>query len=63
MALRFIPCMNPFHWTKDELAAEWRYRREERIGILCGSATPTPEQEALARAEADEAVRRLREEQ
>jgi len=55
--------MNPFHWTKDELAAEWRYRREERIGILCGSATPTPEQEALARAEADEAVRRLREEQ
>ena len=52
--------MNPFHWTKDELAAEWRVIYETRLGILCGSATPTPEQEALARAEADDAVRRLR---
>jgi len=47
-------------WTRDELVAEWTYRYEERISILCGSAPPTPEQEALARAEADEAVRRLR---
>jgi len=46
--------------TEDQLAAEHAYRMTERLGILCGSATPTPEQEALARAEADEAVRRLR---
>jgi len=50
-------------WTKDELAAEWRVIYETRLGILCGTATPTPEQEALARAESDDAVRRLREEQ
>jgi len=49
-------------WTEDELAVEWKYRYGERLAILCGYYTPTPEQEALARAEADEAVRRLREE-
>jgi len=48
-------------WTETELAAEWRYRFTERIALLVGTAPPTPEQEALARAEADDAVRRLRE--
>ena len=50
-------------WTEAELSAEYAYRMTERLGHLCGSAPPTPEQEALARAEADDAVRRLREEQ
>jgi hypothetical protein len=51
-------------WTEDQLVYEWRVIYETRIGILTdGRGNETPEQEALARAEADEAVRRLREEQ
>ena len=49
-------------WTEVELAAEWRVIFETRIGILTdGRGNETPEQEALARVEADDAVRRLRE--
>ena len=49
-------------WTKDDLAVEWRYHFEERCGILTdGRRAPTPDEEALARKEADEHVKRLRE--
>lgn len=40
--------------TQDEINQEMRYRREERLGILCGADTPTPEQIALADKEARE---------
>lgn len=36
---------------------EHRYRLTERLGILCGSATPTPEQERMAKQEADQWVK------
>lgn len=39
--------------TPTELLTEHEYRFQERLGILCGSATPTPEQIAIARSEAD----------
>jgi len=42
---KFIP--------EPEEFAEWQYRYHERLGILCGTAIPTLEQEAIARAEAD----------
>lgn len=48
--------------TTDELAAEWRYRYEERLGILCGGEKPTLEQEKIAHREADDAVERLKNE-
>jgi len=51
--------MNP--WTDAELAYEWQVRFTERLGILCGTDTPTPEQELIARTEADAAVRELKE--
>ena len=35
---------------------EWHYRYTERLGILCGSSEPTPEQIEIAKREADEAV-------
>jgi len=47
--------------TYTELQAEWEYRRQERLGLLCGTDTPTPEQELVARTEADAAVRVLKE--
>jgi len=53
--------MNP--WTEAELAYEWRVTYETRLGILCGIATPTPEQEQIARTEADAAVKELKEQQ
>jgi hypothetical protein len=45
--------------TADELKAEWLYRYEERLALLCGEATPSPELMALARIEADRAIRVL----
>lgn len=36
-----------------ERQREWEYLVTERLGILCGADTPTPEQIALARSEAD----------
>lgn len=40
---------------------EWQYRYDERIGILCGTNQPTPQQVDLAKREADEAIRKLNE--
>lgn len=37
-----------------DLQREREYRRIERLGILCGAAVPTPEQDRIAREEADE---------
>lgn len=37
--------------------AEWDYVYTERLGHLCGKDKPTPDQEALAKADADAAVR------
>jgi hypothetical protein len=53
--------MLPF--TKSELEAEHRYRVQERLGILCGSAEPTPEQLAIATMEADEWLFQARQQQ
>lgn len=40
-----------------EQQAEWDYRYQERLGILCADQEPTAEQKAIAKAEADEWVR------
>lgn len=40
-----------------KLREEWKYRYEERLGILCGSAEPTPEQILIAKEEADADLR------
>lgn len=40
--------------TPAEIRIEREYRTQERLGLLCGSATPTPEQMAIAVREADE---------
>ena len=42
--------------TPEESQTEWRYRVEERLGILAGAGEPTPEQRALAVREANEAL-------
>lgn len=39
--------------TAFELQQEWRYRYEERLGILCGASEPDTIQIAIAKAEAD----------
>lgn len=39
--------------TQSEILTEALYRYKERLGILCGADTPTPEQEEIARREAD----------
>lgn len=41
-------------WTKQQLRDEYEHRINERLGILCGSSEPTPEQREIARREADE---------
>jgi hypothetical protein len=46
--------------TAQELADEYRYRVDERLGILCGSATPTKEQMQIAHREAMEAIKKLK---
>jgi len=46
--------------TESEITAEWKYRYEERLGILCGAETPTEEQESIARREADGAIEKLK---
>lgn len=45
----------------DELQYEWSVVYETRLGLLCGSDTPTPEQEAMAKAESDKAIEELKE--
>jgi len=46
--------------TPTEQQAEWHYRYQERLSLLCGTADPTPEEKALAWAEADKAIKELR---
>jgi NOL1/NOP2/fmu family ribosome biogenesis protein len=48
--------------TPEELAAERRYRIQERLGILCGSREPTIEQIEIAEQEAEEWLERMRNE-
>ena len=48
--------------TPEELKAEWKYRYEERLAILCGADTPTEEQIKIATDEADKAIAQLKEE-
>ena len=52
--------MNLKPMTESELQAEWDYRYNERLGIMCGSDQPTKEQDAIARQEADGAIEKLR---
>lgn len=47
-------------WTKSQLEEEWRHVYETRIGILCGGAAPTEEQQKLAKDEADRHCATLR---
>lgn len=50
-------------WDKERLEVEKRYRYEERIGMLCGSDEPTPEQRQIADREAREVISKLQNEQ
>lgn len=50
-------------WTLSQLIEEWNYHREERLGILCGSAEPEPWMIVLAEQDADRAVKRILREQ
>lgn len=43
--------------TAEQLKAEADYRHAERLGILCGSAEPTPEQRKIADEERAEFLR------
>ncbi len=45
----------------DEEKYEWRVTYDTRLGILCEDRQSTPEQRELARAEADAAVKAMRE--
>ena len=45
--------------TREEYDAEWRYRVEERLGILCGAAEPTEAQMDIALREAAQAMDEL----
>jgi hypothetical protein len=45
--------------TEEEYAAEFDYRLDERLGILCGSNPPTREQKAIAYDEASKALMTL----
>lgn len=47
-------------YTEIDLECERRLVYETRLGILCGSAEPTPAQISIATQEADGVVRRLR---
>lgn len=47
--------------TPDELK-EWTYRRDERLGILCGIGQPSAAQAYLAEIEATEALRQAQNE-
>ena len=42
--------------TLTELTAEFDYRYQERLGILCEDREPTDEQKAIAHAEAYAAI-------
>jgi hypothetical protein len=40
--------------TTEEIQAEWHYRYQERLGIMCEDQEPTLEQKAIAYREANE---------
>jgi len=46
--------------TIEELKAEWHYRYNERLAMLCGANQPTEDQHKLAEAEADAAINILK---
>lgn len=46
--------------TAEELQYEWKYRYDERLGILECFGTPTPEQNKIAREEADAHIAKLK---
>lgn len=46
-------------WTLSQLIEEWEYHRDERLGILCGSAEPEPWMIRLAEQDADRAIDKL----
>jgi len=46
-------------WTWSQLLEEWNYRRDERLGILCGAAEPEPWMIEMAEKEATEAIEEI----
>ena len=47
------------HTTK-ELIAEFEYRKQERLAIMCSDQMPTPEQDRIANNEAREAINQIK---
>lgn len=47
--------------TEREYDLEWQYLYEERLGLLCGNATPTVEQTKQAHDYATSEVNKLKE--
>lgn len=47
--------------TISEENYEWKVRYEENLGIMVGAGTPTDRQRSIAKAHADEAIRKIRE--
>ena len=45
--------------TREEIEYERQYRYNERLGMLCENREPTPQQMAIARKEADDAIKIL----
>lgn len=52
MQLANLPTMN--------YDLEWQYRYNERLSLLCLDADPTPDEQRIARNEADRAIGRLK---
>jgi len=50
-----------YPWPDEEFDYERLVILETRLGILCEDRAPTPEQEMIARTEADAAMRELKE--
>ena len=48
--------------TSAELQSEHDYRVNERLGILCGSDSPTPQQLDMSTRDADETLETLKQE-
>lgn len=48
--------------TGQFISDEWNYRVQERLGILCGTDEPTPEQREMAEKDANNAIRELKRE-
>lgn len=50
----------PEHWTEQELSQEWHYIYNERLALLGCYGKPDPEQDKMARDDADKAVAELK---